>query len=100
MSILLTSNKILLIRIMNVKIQIYAKKSHDKSQEWSLSDFFLFSFFLAYLYIFFTLCYTALFLRVSKVLFSSSFLYYVLEELVSIIQYYDVYGSALKSAQR
>lgn len=31
MSILLASHKILLVRIINVKIQIHAKQSHDKA---------------------------------------------------------------------
>lgn len=83
---------------MNVRIQIYAKKSHDKPQEWSSSDFF--SFFLGlFIYFFHTVLHCIILKGLKSTLFSRSFLYYVLEELVSIIQYYDVYESALKSAQ-
>lgn len=60
-----------------------------------------FFFFLGlFIYFFHTVLHCIIFKGLKSTLFSSSFLYYVLEELVSIIQYYDVYGSALKSAQR
>lgn len=85
MSILLASHKILLVRIINVKVQIHAQQSHDKALRMVLECFF---FFLAYLYIyifFHTVLHCIIFKGLKNILFSSSFLYDVLEEPVSTI---------------
>lgn len=83
MSILLASHKILLVRI--VKVQIHAQQSHDKALRMVLECFVVFFGLFIYIYFFHTVLHCIIFKGLKNILFSSSFLYDVLEEPVSTI---------------